>query len=182
VLGGARSGKSAFAERLASEMGERILYVATAEALDPEMEERIRRHRAARPLTWRTIEAPLEPLGGLPEDESFDGIVLDSVTLWVSNLYFRAIGADADPSPELLSRAETQTRAGLALLSETQRRHPAELILVSDEVGLGVVPDNTLARGYRDILGLVNQELAAYAARVFLIVAGMPLQLKGGTQ
>jgi len=182
VLGGARSGKSAFAERLAATIGERILYVATAEAGDPEMEERVRRHRAARPLTWRTIEAPLEPLAGLSQDDSLDGILLDSVTLWISNLYLRVIGADPEPSPELVSRAESVTRAGLALLSERQRRQRAELILVSDKVGLGVVPDSALGRGFRDILGLVNQELAAQAERVFLIVAGMPLQLKGGGQ
>ncbi len=162
VTGGARSGKSAFAEQLAAASGEPVTFVATAEALDDDMRERIARHRNARPAGWQTLEEPLSVGVSLRSRGVGGTVLLDCVTLLVSNLLL----------------------AGRAVLPEIeaivawQRASSADLIAVTNEVGLGVVPDNALARSFRDELGLANQALAAAADRVILMVAGLPLQIK----
>ncbi len=169
LLGGARSGKSAAAERLA-QSGRRVLFIATAEALDEDMRRRIAAHRERRPSGWDTLEEPLDPAGRAePIASRYDTVVLDCITLWVSNLLLRH---QDDPRAEELI---LDAAGGLLDLIE---RSAATWILISNEVGLGVVPPSPLGRAYRDALGRVNQLAAARAGRVYLMVAGLALELK----
>ena len=163
VLGGARSGKSAYAESLLG--GKGAVYVATAEAIDEEMRDRIARHRARRGAEWTTVEAPFELVGALDAqagNASGSGVLVDCLTVWLGNL----MHAGRDIDREVRSLLES-----LALAA-------APVVLVANEVGLGVVPDNALARAFRDHAGRLNQALAARADRVVLVTAGIPLDLK----
>lgn len=165
LIGGARSGKSSLAVRLASAGGGQVVVVATAEARDDDMAERIRAHRAARPESWRTVEAPIglvDAVDGVGDDAC---VVLDCLTLWVSN------AIEAGASGEQIG-AEART-----LISILARR-PASSVVVSNEVGLGIVPANALARTYRDVLGRVNASFAAEAVRSLFVVAGRGLPLE----
>ena len=169
LLGGARSGKSSAAQRLA-QGGRRVLFIATAQALDADMTRRIAAHRAQRPAAWDTLEEPFDPAAAAaPLLSRYDTVVLDCLTLWVSNLLLRQEDAAA-AEPALLDAAGRL----LALIE----RSPAAWIVVSNEVGLGVVPPSPLGRTYRDALGRVNQLVAARADRVYLLVAGLALELK----
>ena len=164
VIGGARSGKSRFAEGLAASYAPPWLYIATAEALDAEMQGRIQEHRQRRGPMWRTLEAPRDLAAVLPEPGGDCGVVLiDCLTLWLSNIMLAGRDVDATRAELLdaLDRAETP------------------VIAVSNEVGLGIVPDNPLARRFRDEQGRLNAEVAAIADRVVLTAAGLPLTLKG---
>lgn len=167
VLGGARSGKSAFAQRLARHLGgDDVLYVATAEAGDDEMRQRIAQHRRERPATWRTLEVAQRVGESIMAQDSERGVVLiDCLTLLVSNAMLASAGDDA-------ASREVEGVLGAC------RRSAATFIVVSNEVGLGLVPDNRLGRRYRDALGRANQELAAVADNVYLMVAGLPLELR----
>lgn len=161
VLGGARSGKSRFAENLAREHGGPRTYIATAEAFDDEMRQRIARHRDQRSGDgWQTIEAPLDPASALPRDGL---VLLDCLTVWLGNLMHH--GRDL--------------KAEVAKLRAALEACPAEVILVSNEVGLSIVPENAMARRFRDEQGLANQALAAISEKVYFIAAGLPLKLKG---
>ena len=165
VTGGARSGKSRFAERRAGELaqGSRVTYLATAQAFDAEMTERIGRHRQDRPTGWHTLEEPLDVPATL---ESVQGVVLlDCLSLWVSNMMLRE---DSDG-------AILQAAHGLI---GVQWRRSGPLIVVSNEVGLGIVPDNALARRYRDTLGWVNQAMAEASSEAWLAVSGLMMRLK----
>ncbi|SKA28178.1 bifunctional adenosylcobinamide kinase/adenosylcobinamide-phosphate guanylyltransferase [Consotaella salsifontis] len=164
VLGGARSGKSAFAERRIEEIGRPARYVATAEIWDEEMRERIARHRARRGPLWSTVEAPLDLVGALEEAPADMAILVDCLTLWLTNLMLaeRDIGAESRRLTEWLSRPRE-----------------ARVFLVANEVGLGIVPDNALARAFRDHAGRLNQAVAAIATEVHFLAAGLPLRLKG---
>jgi len=162
ITGGARSGKSAYGQTLAVDSGGPVLFVATAEALDGDMAARIERHRAARPAEWETFEEPLQVAAALRSCWAGQLVLLDCVTLLVSNLLL----AGRPVQPEIEAVIGWQREAG------------ATLIAVTNEVGLGVVPENALAREYRDALGLANQALAQAAERVILMVAGLPLVLK----
>jgi adenosyl cobinamide kinase/adenosyl cobinamide phosphate guanylyltransferase len=165
LIGGARSGKSSLAVRLASAVGGQVVVVATAEARDDDMAERIRAHRASRPEGWRTMEAPIElidAVDGVGEDAC---VVLDCLTLWVSN----AIEAGA---------SEEQIDAEARTLASILAGRPASSVVVSNEVGLGIVPANALARTYRDVLGRVNASFAAQASRSLFVVAGRGLPLE----
>ena len=178
LLGGARSGKSTYAESLAPKLGHRVLYVATAEALDDEMRARAAAHRAQRPPDWPTLEAPLNVGAALrisPHAMDADVILLDCLTLLVSNIIL-AGGPDA-PEPDV-DAAWDAVEAELLALLEAYRRLGAHLIIVSNEVGLGVVPPYSLGRTYRDCLGRANQTLARMADRAILMVAGLPVDLK----
>ena len=169
LLGGARSGKSAAAERLA-QAGRRVLFIATAEALDEDMARRIAAHRERRPGGWDTLEEPLDPAGRAePILSRYDTVVLDCLTLWVSNLLLRH---EDDPAAEEL----ILDAAGRLL--DLIERSTATWIVISNEVGLGVVPPSSLGRAYRDALGRVNQLAAARAGRVYLMVAGLALDVK----
>ncbi|SMF22294.1 adenosylcobinamide kinase /adenosylcobinamide-phosphate guanylyltransferase [Tistlia consotensis] len=163
VLGGARSGKSAHAEALVESRPGPCLYLATAEAGDGEMAERIAAHRARRGTRWRTLEEPLDLAGALSEGVGSDGAVLvDCLTLWLSNL----LAAGRDPAEE--------TRHLLKALPGVE----VPVVFVSNEVGLGIVPMNALARRFRDEAGRLNQAVAAAADRVVFVAAGLPLVLK----
>ena len=164
VTGGARSGKSSFAERRAAELGgEQVTYLATAQAFDAEMEIRIRRHRQERSTGWQTLEEPLAVASVL---EGVQGVVLlDCLSLWVSNLMLRG-----DTDEEILTAADA--------LIEVQSRRGGPLIAVSNEVGFGIVPDNALARRYRDTLGWVNQRVAAASDEAWMLVSGLSVRLK----
>lgn len=164
VLGGARSGKSAYAERLCVESGLTPIYLATGEPRDAEMAARIADHRARRGAAWRTIEAPLALTSALEAEARPGRIVLvDCLTLWLSNL----MEADAE-----IDRQVNDLASHLPRLS-------GPIVLVSNEVGLGIVPDNALARRFRDAAGRLNQRIAAACGRVVFIAAGLPLVLKG---
>lgn len=182
ILGGARSGKSVYAERITPRLahGAAVVYVATGQASDEEMAARIARHRAARPREWTTIEAPLDPASALaaePATAKAGVVLLDCVTLWMANLLLttspeleqtQAESADAE------ARAWQEVEALLALY----RSAPWSLVLVSNEVGMGLVPPYPLGRVYRDLLGRVNARLAAEADAVVLLVAGLAVELK----
>jgi len=172
IVGGARSGKSDLAQRLAAEMGKEVLFVATAAAGDEEMRRRIEKHRSARPPSWRTLEAESGLASRLPEEVGrAEVVIIDCITLLVSNL----IG-DGDEAPDSL---EARVMAEIGALIELMEQSPASFIIVSNEVGLGLVPPNPLGRAYRDALGRANQMLARHANEVYMMVAGIPLKLKG---
>lgn len=163
VLGGARSGKSRYAESLIEGEPPPWIYVATAEARDAEMADRIALHRARRDRRWQTVEAPhdLPPaLAALPREAA---VLIDCLTLWLANRLLA--DADLDQEMEALERALTD--------------HDGAVVLVSNEVGSGIVPDNALARRFQDLQGTLNQRIAAKASRVVLMVAGLPLFVKG---
>ena len=162
LLGGARSGKSALAGRMAVESGEPVVFIATGEPRDEEMAARIRRHRDDRPATWRTIEAPLDLLAAFRSTSPGDFLIVDCLTLWVSNLLESGVDSDA------ISAAADGVARELVL-----RRG----VVVSNEVGLGIVPANELARAFRDVLGAVNVTFAGLASRAVLMVAGRALEL-----
>jgi adenosylcobinamide kinase/adenosylcobinamide-phosphate guanylyltransferase len=170
ILGGAGSGKSAFAQRLAQQKAEKVLFVATAEAKDSEMTMRIRRHRRRRPGQWHTVEEPLELARVIGEAASHQVIIVDCLTLWVSNL----LQADKAQKP---SGQEATVLAAARGLVDAYENGEATLIMVSNEVGMGLVPPYPMGRLYRDVLGRVNQLLAAQANRVYLMVAGLAVEL-----
>ena len=166
ILGGARSGKSALAERLALESGKEVVYIATAQAHDAEMAARIAHHRDRRPAHWQSVEEPLALAGALRAYARPDRCVLvDCLTLWLSNLL-------GDTDDQRLGREYEGLLEVLPAL-------PGELLFVSNEVGLGVVPMGELTRRFVDEAGRLHQALAARCERVLFVAAGLPLPLKG---
>jgi len=163
VLGGARSGKSRHAEALVRAMPEPWIYIATAEAHDAEMAERIARHRHDRGPGWRTVEAPRALAAAIAAAPEGAPVLVDCLTLWLTNVMLA--GEDVEAACRQLTEAVAR------------RRRP--LVLVANEVGFGIVPDNALARRFRDHAGLLNQRLAAVVDQVTLVVAGLPLTVKG---
>ena len=164
IIGGARSGKSALAEQRAIESGLETIYVATATVGDQEMAARIAHHRQRRPAQWRTVEEPAELAAALRAHAGAERLLLvDCLTLWLSNLL---LGPGLEPE-----RGQ---------LLDTLGDLPGRIILVSNEVGWGIVPINDLARRFADEQGRLNQEVAARSTRVTLVAAGLPLELKGG--
>ena len=201
ILGGARSGKSRFAQKLAEERGAKrrgsVVYLATAQAKDAEMRERIARHRLSRPASWKTIEEPLKVAEVLHRvEKDCRVVIIDCLTLLISNILVgecKSEGVEsADPSVGLLEMAE-----GSAQCSDSHRDDPAvkilgeaesiiqaagileaDTIIVSNEVGLGVVPPSQLGRMFRDLAGLVNQRVAQAADEVYFLTAGLSQRLK----
>jgi adenosylcobinamide kinase/adenosylcobinamide-phosphate guanylyltransferase len=163
VIGGARSGKSALAERLIAGSGRPRRYIATAEAWDDEMRNRIAQHQRDRGADWTTVEAPLDLPAALAAASRDEAVLIDCATLWLTN--------------HLLAEHDlaAQTRALLAALAAC----PAPVVIVSNEVGWGIVPENALARRFRDEQGRLNQRLAAQAQLVVTVIAGLPMVLKG---
>lgn len=162
VLGGASSGKSAHAEAVVTATGRPRVYIATAEAWDTEMAAKIARHRDLRGPAWRTIESPRDLPAALGTVTAAEAVLIDCATLWLTNLLL----AEAD-----LAAAEEALLAAIA-------RCPAPVVIVSNEVGQGIVPDNALARRFRNAQGGLNRRLAAEAATVTAVLAGLPLTLK----
>jgi adenosylcobinamide kinase/adenosylcobinamide-phosphate guanylyltransferase len=162
IIGGARSGKSRYAEGLITALPPPWTYLATAQSLDAEMAERIASHRARRGSGWTTVEAPYDLAGAIATRRG-SPMMIDCLTLWLSNLML----TDADIA------AETER------LEQSFDEHGAPLVVVANEVGFGIVPDNALARHFRDQQGLLNQRIAALADRVVLMVAGLPVHVKG---
>ena len=163
VLGGAASGKSTFAESLVVQSGQNRVYLATAQAFDDEMQAKVARHRQMRGDGWQTIEAPLDPGSALHDITADQVVLLDFATMWLSNHLL----AESD-----LEQARDTLLTGLAAC-------PAPVVVVSNEVGLSVVPENPLARRFREAQGRLNQTLAARAGLVVNVVAGLPQVLKG---
>jgi adenosylcobinamide kinase/adenosylcobinamide-phosphate guanylyltransferase len=162
VLGGARSGKSRYAESLIAPLPPPWSYVATAEAGDAEMAERIAVHRARRGAAWQTVEAPRDLAAALKSCQTMP-VLVDCLTLWLSNLLL----AETDIEPEI------------AKLEQTLAAVTMPVVMVANEVGYGLVPDYPLGRRFRDWQGVLNQRIAARADRVVLVVAGLPLAVKG---
>lgn len=174
ILGGARSGKSHYAQRLAEKHGGRVAFLATATPGDDDMQTRILRHRAERPAEWTTLEIPHSIAATLRTSPlSADVILLDCITLLVSNLLFLD---SADPPDEdaATRRVDAEIEALLTLIESG----PTQWIIVSNEVGLGIVPAYPLGRIYRDLLGRANRQLAARADKVTLLVAGIPVPIE----
>jgi adenosylcobinamide kinase/adenosylcobinamide-phosphate guanylyltransferase len=168
ITGGARSGKSDFAQKLAEQRKGPRLYLATAQALDDEMKCRIQNHRLKRGDRWDTLEEPVQ-IGRvlLSVKDNYETILLDCLTLWISNILCQG------PEGEAMQSNVTEIfLKGLESFSKT-------LIVVSNEVGMGIVPDNPLARIYRDQLGYVNQRVGKRADEVYLLVSGIPVKIKG---
>ncbi len=175
VTGGARSGKSAFAEKLTLEAGSRPAYIATAEIRDEEMEHRVALHRQRRSLKWQTFEAPQKAQLALAEaGKTHDAILFDCITMYLSNMLCR----QTEPLDE--ECLENMTQAQMAELIEAAKNLPAQgtIVFVTNEVGAGIVPENKLARFFRDLSGLANQQLAAAADEVYAVLCGIPVRIK----
>jgi len=184
LLGGARSGKSSFAEARAKEIGEgSVLYVATAETKDEEMRRRAKKHRSERPPAWVTLEAPRNVAQSIRRERKGQGVILlDCLTFLVANLLLEAAGPEGDPFDDpsadpFDTQIETRVLAEVTGLLDFVREADVDLFVVSNEVGMGLVPPYELGRAYRDILGRANQKLAAAADEVYLMVAGMAVPL-----
>jgi adenosylcobinamide kinase/adenosylcobinamide-phosphate guanylyltransferase len=171
LLGGARSGKSYYAQQLAAELGGKVLFVATGEALDEEMKARIAEHRKDRPQNWKTLEIPTGVGKGIERQIGDAEVVLiDCLTLLISNL----LGDEPD-YPEAEKRVTSEISELIAVMDKLD----ASFVIVSNEVGMGLVPETKLGRVYRDLLGKANQLLASHATEVYLMVACLPVQVKG---
>ena len=177
VLGGARSGKSGYADRLAIESGKEVVYIATATASDVEMTARIAHHRAGRPSEWLTVEEPLALGNQLLRWSSPDRLILvDCLTLWLSNLLF----SSGETYPEVGEiTLPALFHAERARLLQTLADCASDVVLVSNEVGMGIVPYGAISRSFTDEAGRLNQAVAAICDRAVFVAAGLPLYLKG---
>ena len=170
LLGGARSGKSHYAQQLAAELGGKVLFVATGEALDEEMQARIAEHQKARPENWRTLEIPTGIGRGVAKQiGDAEVVIIDCLTLLISNL----LRGEPD-YPEAEKRVTSEINELIACVDKLD----ASFVIVSNEVGMGLVPETRLGRIYRDLLGKANQLLASHATEVYLMVACLPVQVK----
>ena len=185
ILGGARSGKSTFAEKRAKELGgDSVLYVATSETKDEEMQQRVEKHRSERPSGWGTVEAPRNVAQAIRRERSAEKVILlDCMTFLVANHLMDAAAPEGDPFDDpsadpFDAKIEADVLAEVEALVAYIQDAEVEMLVVSNEVGLGVVPPYELGRAYRDILGRANQILARYADEVQLLVAGIPMKVK----
>ena len=179
VLGGVRSGKSAFAEQLVRQLDQPTWYLATGQVTDSEMAERIRRHRESRSAAWTTVEEPLELAGALAsalkETSDPGAVLIESLDTWVSNLLLQN---ESRPASDL----ESLTMSQVDQLLKVGQHPSTSIVMVSSEVGLSLVPPNQLGRRFQDLLGLVNQRVAVAANQVYLVVAGIPVGIKNDTK
>jgi adenosylcobinamide kinase/adenosylcobinamide-phosphate guanylyltransferase len=179
IIGGARSGKSDLATRLAAASRAPVLVLATMQPGDDEMRARIEAHRAARPAAWRTVEEPLRVVDALRDRaRAGDTVILDCLTLWVSNLLIDALPGPDEASIEALTSACETAVEMVGRLAMWTEGHAGDVIVVSNEVGLGLVPPYPLGRVFRDALGAANRVLAERAGRVYATVAGLAVELK----
>lgn len=170
VTGGRRSGKSAYALELAESMGEKRLYIATAEALDNEMKERIARHREERGDNWDTAEEPIDIVNILAHSKKYNVILIDCLTLWLCNIMHNG-EAGGEPSDETIMKH-------IHSLADSCSSSDTKIIAVTNELGLGVIPGDPLSRRFTDLAGIMNQRMAAAANRVVMTVSGIPLTIK----
>jgi adenosylcobinamide kinase/adenosylcobinamide-phosphate guanylyltransferase len=177
VTGGARSGKSRHAESLIAQAPQ-VLYIATSQIFDEEMAARIQHHREGRPAHWRTAER-WQQLDALitPDNAPEEAILLECITTMVTNLLFQ-LGGDSDPDGWDYAAMEDAIAREIEALIAACQRCPAKVVLVTNEVGMGIVPENRLARHFRDIAGRVNQKLAQAADDVWLVVSGIGVKIK----
>lgn len=181
ITGGARSGKSKYAEKLAKGLGGNILYIATALAFDDEMKKRIKMHKESRPEEWHTYEG-YKKLGDYikAHGNQYKGILIDCVTIMVTNIILENVGFD-NPNPNIhgCEKAETIIKQEIDNLMAGIKETQTTVILVTNELGSGVVPENLFARVFRDIAGRANQQVAEQVDEVYLSVCGIPLKIKG---
>ena len=173
ILGGARSGKSSYAQSLAEATGKPVTFLATAQALDEEMSARIQKHRAERPAGWQTLEIACDIAAHSKQIES-DVVILDCITLLVSNLLMQFVKDDHVDETPFMQAVQKEIEG----LVETIREREREWLIISNEVGLGLVPPYPMGRVYRDALGWANQRLAREADHVLFLVAGIPMTVK----
>ncbi len=189
ITGGGRSGKSSYAQRFVEGLPGPRLYAATAAPFDPELEERIAKHRESRrDQGWSTVEAPLDLAGAIREGGDFPTILVDCLTMWVGNLMWAAEQAASEPAPadagDATARGAAAGPTEAEVVSACQEviaacgEHGGTVVFVTNEVGLGIIPDNAAARLYRDLLGRCNQVMAGAADSVILMVSGLSLTLK----
>lgn len=178
VTGGIRSGKSHFAEKLASEIGKKVTYIATAEASDDEMEERVRLHKERRPQSWDTVEEQLE-LEPLIKNLTVerDCILIDNLSNLISNHFIKQEKLE-DLDNHRWDKLFQEIKQSLAGLADTCSNSPANIIIVTDEVGLGLVSPYSIGRKFQDLLGWANQQFAQQADQVYLVIAGIPINVK----
>ena len=174
ILGGARSGKSSYAQSLAEETGKFVTFLATAQPLDDEMSARIQKHRAERPATWETLEIPMDIATHVRQIKS-DIVILDCITLLVSNLLMQFVQQDLVDEALFLASLQKEMNELLSMLRTTDQHW----LIISNEVGQGLVPEYQMGRVYRDGLGWANQTLAREAEKVLWMVAGIPMIVKG---
>jgi len=183
VTGGARSGKSSFAEELIAGLGREIAYIATARAFDAEMEDRIAKHRLQRPSSWQTFESPTDPSQVMAtQGNRVDALLLDCLTVMITN---RILAHSIDwnqPQVAQLNAIEADILNEIQALLTIAAESRADLVAVTNEVGYGIVPVSPLSRFFRDCAGRVNQRMAAHADEVYLVVSGIPMQIKGGAR
>ncbi len=183
VTGGARSGKSSFAEQLIAGMGQEIAYIATARPFDAEMEDRIAKHRLQRPSSWQTFESPTEPSQVFAaQGNCVDALLLDCMTVMITNRILSHTVDWDQPSVTRLNEIEADILEEVQALLKAAEASRAHLVAVTNEVGYGIVPASPLSRFFRDCAGRVNQRMAAVADEVYLVVSGIPVQVKGGTR
>jgi adenosylcobinamide kinase / adenosylcobinamide-phosphate guanylyltransferase len=173
ILGGARSGKSSHAQSLAEATGKPVTFLATAQALDEEMSTRIAKHRAERPAGWETLEVPCDIASHVSQIKS-DVVILDCITLLVSNLLMQFVREDLVEELPFMLAAQKEMESLITAIHEQKQ----DWFIISNEVGLGLVPPYQMGRVYRDALGWANQRLAREADRVLFMVAGLPMVVK----
>jgi adenosylcobinamide kinase / adenosylcobinamide-phosphate guanylyltransferase len=174
MLGGARSGKSSYAQKLAVDSGKSVTFLATAQAFDQEMSMRIQKHRAERPVNWETLEIPLGIAAHINQIQS-QVVILDCITLLVSNLMMQFVMDDLVDETLFVKSVQNEMNDLLSAIHESEK----QWIIVSNEVGLGLVPPYQMGRVYRDVIGGANQTLAREADQVILMTAGVPMMIKG---
>ncbi|KJR48835.1 Adenosylcobinamide-phosphate guanylyltransferase [Desulfosporosinus sp. I2] len=200
ITGGARSGKSGFAELLAASAKRPVTYIATAQIWDEEMAHRVKKHQKQRPSTWQLIEEPLNIRDTLCQLKDYDGVILlDCVTLWLTNLLLvgqggpaeratlsghegEGITPDSSKQDNLFLDIEPQILDTVKTVAQMAQTIKPKVIFVTNEVGQGIVPENRLARAYRDLAGRSNQILARCADQVYMVVAGYPMELKHSSE
>ena len=179
VTGGGRSGKSAFAENLAEKRGQKVLYIATAVPFDDEMRQRIQKHRQRRPAGWETLEGYINLSDAIEKKaSSFDCMLLDCVTILITNLIFHFSHTD-NVSDMNFEELEEKILEEIGRIADACEKTGKEMIFVTNEVGLGIVPENKLSRHFRDIAGKANQLLARRSKDVYFVVSGIPIKIKG---
>lgn len=173
VTGGARSGKSRFAEQYVAKHGIEIAYIATAQIYDDEMKLRVELHKNRRPAEWTTYESPYMAENAIVEaSKKHDTILFDCLTLYTSNMLF------AKSAPQEIKRRYEYVKERIEILLKTSRASKRQIIFVTNEVGMSIVPENALAREYRDLAGLVNQLIAANADEVYMVISGIAVDIK----